>query len=230
MSLYLWINILSFAGPFILSFDRKVHFYTHWKTLIPGILVIGSIFIAWDIYFTANGIWGFNPDYLTGVEFFNLPIEECLFFFTVPYACVFIYECVKAYFPKFQPHQFAYIFVLCLSLSGIILALMYKENWYTFSALLGAAVINMIVYFGWTPKWYAHFVVTFLITTIPFLLVNGVLTGATTPEPIVWYSEEHIIGPRIITIPMEDIYYNFLMLFPIVIIHEWLGKLFKANK
>lgn len=229
MSLYLTIIILSLLGPLVLSFDKKVHFYTHWKTIFPAILIVGAIFIAWDIYFTENGIWGFNPDYLSGIYFYNLPLEECLFFFVVPYACVFIYEVIKAYFPAFQPLRFSYAFAFIFSILAITLSIIFRENWYTFSALLGAGVLNLIIYFGWTPKWYPHFVVAFIITTIPFLIVNGVLTGATTPEPIVWYSEDHIMGPRIVTIPVEDIFYNFLMLFPIVGIHEWLkGKLTKS--
>ena len=222
MSLYLWLNVLSFAGPFLLSFDKKVHFYTHWKTLFPAILIVGTGFIAWDIYFTENGIWGFNPDYLSGITIVNLPIEECLFFFTVPYACVFIYEVMKAYFPNFRPAQFAYWFSLMFTITAVSLALIYSQNWYTFYALLGAGLLNWIIYFGWTPKWYPYFVISFIITMIPFLIVNGVLTGAATPEPVVWYNENHIMGPRIVTIPVEDIFYNFFMLFPIVGIHEWL--------
>jgi lycopene cyclase domain-containing protein len=222
MSLYLWLNVLSFAGPFLLSFDKKVHFYTHWKTLFPAILIVGAGFIAWDIYFTENGIWGFNPDYLSGITIVNLPIEECLFFFTVPYACVFIYEVMKAYFPNFRPAQFAYWFSLAFTITAVSLALIYSQNWYTFYALLGAGLLNWIIYFGWTPKWYPYFVISFIITMIPFLIVNGVLTGAATPEPVVWYNENHIMGPRIVTIPVEDIFYNFFMLFPIVGIHEWL--------
>lgn len=222
MSLYLWINVLSFAGPFLLSFDKKVHFYTYWKTLFPAILIVGAGFIAWDIYFTENGIWGFNPDYLSGITIVNLPIEECLFFFTVPYACVFIYEVMKAYFPNFRPAQFAYWFSLMFTITAVSLALIYSQNWYTFYALLGAGLLNWIIYFGWTPKWYPYFVISFIITMIPFLIVNGILTGAATPEPVVWYNENHIMGPRIVTIPVEDIFYNFFMLFPIVGIHEWL--------
>lgn len=222
MSLYLWINVLSFAGPFLLSFDKKVHFYTHWKTLFPAILVVGTGFIAWDIYFTENGIWGFNPDYLSGITIINLPIEECLFFFTVPYACVFIYEVMKAYFPTFRPAQLAYGFSFVFTLTAISLALVFSQNWYTFYALLGAGLLNWIIYFGWTPKWYPYFVISFIITMIPFLIVNGVLTGAVTPEPVVWYNENHIMGPRVVTIPVEDIFYNFFMLFPVVGIHEWL--------
>lgn len=230
MSLYLWINVLSFLGPFLLSFDRKVHFYQTWWRLFPAILFVGSIFIAWDVYFTENGIWGFNPDYLTGITLFgNLPLEECLFFFTVPYACVFIYACVKAYFPSFKPSTFAYWFSLLFSLVAVVLSILYRDNWYTFSALLGAGILNWIIYFGWTPKWYSHFIVSFLITSIPFLIVNGILTGSTTPEPVVWYNDNHIIGVRIFTIPMEDLFYNFLMLFPIVVIYEGLLK-YKKKK
>jgi len=224
MSFYLWINLLTFTGPFLLSFDKKVHFYTHWKTVLPAILIVGAGFIAWDIYFTENGIWGFNPDYLSGITVVNLPIEECLFFFTVPYACAFIYEVMRAYFPNFRPAQLSYWFSLGFTIAAISLALIYHENWYTFYALLGAGLINWIVYFGWTPKWYPYFVIPFFITMVPFLIVNGVLTGAVTPEPVVWYNENHIIGLRIITIPIEDIFYNFFMLFPIIGIHEWLKR------
>lgn len=228
MSFYLTIILFSFLGPFVLSFDKKVHFYTHWKTIIPAIFIVGSVFIAWDIYFTENGIWGFNPDYLSGIYFFNLPLEECLFFFVVPYASVFIYEVVKAYFPLFQPLRFSYAFAFIFSVSAIVLSIIFRENWYTFSALLGAGLLNLIIYFGWTPKWYSHFVIAFIILTIPFIIVNGMLTGFITSEPIVWYNEAHIMGLRIVTIPVEDVFYNFLMLFPIVVIHEWLkGKFAK---
>lgn len=224
MSFYLWINVFSLLGPFILSFDKKVRFYTHWKTVFPSILIVGAGFIAWDVYFTEQGIWGFNPQHLTGITLFNLPIEECLFFFTVPYACVFIYEVVKGYLPKFIPKRFSYYFSLLFTIISIVLAIYFHENWYTFYALLGAGIINWIVYFGFTPKWYPYFIVAFLFTQIPFLIVNGILTGATTPEPVVWYNEQHIMGPRIYTIPVEDVFYNFFMLFSIVVIHEWLRK------
>jgi hypothetical protein len=50
--------------------------------------------------------------------------------------------------------------------------------------------------------------------------VNGILTGAVTTKPIVWYSENHIMGSRIVTIPVEDLFYNYAMLLPIVAIYE----------
>lgn len=229
MSLYLWINILSFAGPFFLSFDKKVAFFKKWKTLFPGIIIVGIIFLIWDQYFTENLIWGFNKAYLTGIYFGDLPLEECLFFFTVPYACVFIYECLKAYIPVLKITGFVYVFSLFFSLTGIVLAIVFSENWYTFWALLLASLLNLVVFFGFSFKWYNHFVFAFLIAFIPFLIVNGILTGGFTDEPIVWYNENHIMGARIGTIPVEDNYYNLLMLLPIVLIHEGLQSVFRKK-
>jgi lycopene cyclase domain-containing protein len=229
MSLYLWINILSLAGPLLLSFDKKVHFYTHWKTLLPAILIVGSVFVAWDIYFTDIGIWGFNAEYLSGISFFNLPIEEVLFFFTIPYACVFIYEVVKAYFPQFRPVRFSYYFSFIFTLTCFVLAGIYYDNYYTFVALLGAGLINWIVYFGFTPRWYPYFIISFLIAQVPFLIVNGILTGVATEAPVVWYNESEIIGLRIMSIPVEDVFYNFFMLFAVVIVHEYLSNLWEQK-
>src|SRR5690554_6677471 len=224
MSLYLWINILSLAGLLLLSFNKKAHFFTHWKTLIPSILIIGSIFIAWDIYFTDIGIWGFNVEHLSGITFFNLPIEECLFFFTIPSAFVFILETVKAYFPRFRPIHFSYIFSLLLTVVAVVLAIFFKENTYTFITLLSVGVLNWVVYFGFTPRWYPYFIVAFLIALIPCLIVNGILMGITTEIPTVWYNENEIIGFYLFSIPIENIFYTFLMLFSVVIVHEYLAN------
>ena len=95
--LYLLIDGLTLAGPLVLSFDRRVAFFRRWKYLFPSIGLMMAIFVPWDIAFTHMGVWGFNPQYLSGYRIFNLPIEEVLFFVVVPYACVFIYDCLNSY-------------------------------------------------------------------------------------------------------------------------------------
>jgi lycopene cyclase domain-containing protein len=47
---------------------------------------------------------------------------------------------------------------------------------------------------------------------IPFLLTNGLLTGAFLPEPIVWYNDAENLGLRIGTIPVEDALFGMLMM------------------
>ena len=63
MSLYLWLIVGTITFPFLLSFDRKVHFYTNWKFLFPAITIVALIFMVWDQVFTQEAIWGFNETY-----------------------------------------------------------------------------------------------------------------------------------------------------------------------
>lgn len=229
MSLYLWINILTLAGPLALSFDKKVAFYKHWKALFPALLLVGTAFLIWDEYFTQHGIWGFNPSYLSGVYLGHLPLEEILFFFTVPYACVFIFACIEAYFPKIEAHQFGYIFASMYTFTAMFLGIYFIDNWYTSWALIVSGILNGVFYFAKTPSWYPKFALAFVVALLPFLVVNGILTGFFTPEPVVWYNENHIMGPRIGTIPVEDMFYNFFMLFGIMLIYMTLRSQKWAN-
>ena len=52
MSYYSWILLGTIAGPLLLSFDKKVHFYTHWKSFATATIIVASGFLIWDEYFT----------------------------------------------------------------------------------------------------------------------------------------------------------------------------------
>lgn len=224
MSLYGWVMIFTIIGPLALSFDKKVHFYTRFISLYIAVLPVAFVFILWDIYFTKNQIWGFTKDYISTIKIINLPLEEVLFFILVPYACLFIYEVVQAYFPNLNLKRVVPIFNFTFIGLGAILLLFGFGNWYTTSAVLIG--ILLIIYFGiiQKTKWYYWFVMAYLVALIPFIIVNGILTGAVTPKPIVWYSEAHIVGWRIITIPIEDLFYNLALLLPITLIYERFKK------
>jgi lycopene cyclase domain-containing protein len=65
------------------------------------------------------------------------------------------------------------------------------------------------------------FWIAYCIHLIPFILINGVLTGAVTSSPVVWYSAAEIIGTRFITIPIEDFVYALTgLLLPIYIMER----------
>ena len=224
MSLYGWVMIFTILGPFALSFDKKVHFYTYFTSLFKSILPISFLFILWDILFTKNQIWGFTKEYISTIKLINLPIEEVLFFILVPFACIFIYEVVKHYFPNLKVSVFIKPFNIIFIVLGIVLIVNGIGNWYTCSAVSTGILLVLIFGVLLKKEWYGWFVVAFLVALIPFLIVNGILTGAITPKPIVWYSQDHIVGWRIITIPVEDIYYNMTLLLPITVIFEFLKK------
>lgn len=227
--LYLILDIATLLGPLALSFDKKVAFYKTWKALFPAIGIMMLLFIPWDMYFTEIGVWGFNPDYLSGIYIGNLPLEECLFFIVVPYACVFIYACLKAYFPNLSLSNsllnaivitlfFGLIFFVFLDISA-------KYTTLTFS-LLGIYLLAQKHIFK--IAWLSYFLLAYAISLIPFLIVNGVLTGSWIEEQVVWYSADHIIGERIGTIPVEDTMYNMLMLLMTIHGYEYFLKRFNA--
>lgn len=228
MSVYGWVILFSILGPFALSFDKKVNFIGYCKPLLLSIICVGIPFLIWDEFFTQLQVWGFNPTYLLGIYLGHLPLEEVLFFLVVPYCCVFVHEVLKAYFPNAKLNVLTKFFSLVMLVLSIALVILNPSNYYTLSACALTAIyisIALIRKFHWFPS----FAFTYLVCLIPFLIVNGILTGSVTAEPIVWYSEKHIIGLRILTIPFEDLFYNFSLLFPIIWIFENLRTKFSKN-
>ena len=69
-----------------------------------------------------------------------------------------------------------------------------------------------------------QFMFTYIVALIPFIIVNGVLTGSITPEPIVWYNNEENFGIRFLTIPIEDFMYYFLMFEICYLSYEYIKK------
>lgn len=213
---YFYLHLITIGPVFALSFDRKVAFYKSWRYLWPPILLVGTGFIIWDVFFTFYGVWGFNPEYLAGIHFLRLPIEEWMFFVSVPFACVFIYECLNAYFPEDSLGRVETWITNFLILVFGLTALFYYAKPYTFLTF-GLSSVFLILHRRYGTKFVRkRFYLSYIVVLIPFLLVNGVLTGAFTEEPIVAYSEQAFMGKRIFTIPVEDSIYGFLLLMSII--------------
>lgn len=223
MSLYAWVILLSFAGPFALSFDKKVSFYKEWSFVFIAALIVALPFLIWDELFTQWGVWGFNADYLLKIYIGRLPLEEVLFFIVIPYNFIFLLKVVQAYFPNRNKKRIAPVFAFIFLTTSGLWMLLYGANYYTFLATFLSATLTILLR---NRKWYQDFMWTYLLCLIPFFIVNGILTGAFTDEPIVWYSAKHIIGWRMISIPFEDLYYNYALLLPLT----WLYFSFKKRK
>ncbi|AKD05269.1 lycopene cyclase domain-containing protein [Pontibacter korlensis] len=220
MYLYLYLNIFTILFPFLLSFDKKVAFYKDWGALFPAILANGVLFVVWDLLFTRNGIWGFNEEYLTGIYLFNLPLEEVLFFLTVPYACVFIYDVLNAYIQKdlLQPYAKAIAVVLMLVLS--LIAVFSIGRLYTSVTFILLTLVHLVHLRFYGTRYLGRFYLAYLVHLLPFLLVNGVLTYL----PIVWYNDDYNLGVRLVSIPVEDTMYSMAMLLLTVSVYEGLRQ------
>jgi lycopene cyclase domain-containing protein len=221
---YALLHLFAFVPVFLLSFDRKVHYYTEWKFLFPAILIMGGFFIGWDAYKTIVGVWGFNEHYITKGSLLYLPWEEWMFFLTVPFASIFIYECLNAYFPRDPLQKWDKAITLGLIGSCFLLALITIDK--TYSSITFILTGGFLLYHWlYVPNTYRTlFYRAFLVILVPFLLVDGVLTGGFTQEPIIVYNPSEFMGIRLVSIPIEDAVYGFLHLFGVCYWMEWLRK------
>lgn len=221
---YFYLHLFTFVPVFVLSFDKNVHYYKKWKPLLPAIAIVGAVFILWDVFFTVKGVWGFNERYFAGITFLSLPVEEWLFFFTVPFACIFIYECLNFYL---KPDLLARIErPMTLGLIAIFLAVgfLYWGHLYTSTTFLLAGFFILFHFLFLDGSYRSRFYLAFLVSLLPFLLVNGVLTGGYTEQPIVIYNPEEYLGIRITSVPLDDAVYGFLLLFGVVAFYEHFRK------
>lgn len=217
---YFLLLLVTLSYPLLKSFESRVRFYKKWKYLFPSILITALIFIAGDIWFVILNIWWFNPAYITGFHIFNLPIEECLFFFIVPFSCMFIYEVLYYFIPKnILAKASIYItIILCLFLFSF--AIIYHDRFYTLVVFASLAMFLVIHQFVFKTVFLSRFYLLWIFAIFPFLLFDGIVTGM----PITIYNNSQAIGVRIVCIPLEDLFYGMLQLLLIITIYEWLKK------
>ncbi|MET4082448.1 lycopene cyclase domain-containing protein [Pedobacter sp. UYP30] len=219
---YLLINLGVIFFPLVLSFDKKVHFVSKWKFVLPAILITGVVFLIWDLLFVKLNVWSFNPGYIIGIKFFGLPLEEIMFFLTVPYACIFIYQCLNTYFPA--NHLQKYSLALSNLLLGLCIAFLFfgYNRWYTvinFGFLL--LVLGYVEYLNHKFRFMYKFYRAYLIALIPFYVVNGFLTAI----PVVIYNNAENTGIRLGSIPFEDHFY----LMGLLLMNIYLYEVFKSR-
>ena len=218
---YIYFTILaaSLLGPLALSFDRKVAFRRKWKFVLPAMILPAIFYIIWDIYFTASGIWSFNPDCITGIYIGNLPLEEVLFFFVIPYSCLFIYECFRVYFRNLKNKAHDKVILKALAVLLIIVGLVFYKKMYTSWTFIFTGIFITLLFVN--KKFFRHFdatafLISYSIILIPFLFVNGYLTSI----PVIKYNDAHNLGIKISTIPLEDVFYGMLLIMMNVAIYE----------
>ncbi len=228
MSEYLIINILIIIVPLLLSFEKKIKYYKKFPQLLISIIIVGGAFIIWDSAAANRGDWMFNSEFTIGLKIFDLPLEEILFFITVPYSTIFIYETGKFYLTKTTKKNFHIDKSIFLFLSFMFLFLSYNfsDQYYTFTVLIFCSVFLLIAVFFFKDllesKLYWIFI---LVSYLPFLLVNYFLTSL----PIVLYNPKAIWGLRFVTIPVEDFFYSFSLISFYLLVYLKSERLWKRS-
>ena len=66
------------------------------RRLLGALAPAMALFVAWDLWATASGTWGFNDDYTIGVDIpGGMAIEELVFFTVIPICGLLTLETVR---------------------------------------------------------------------------------------------------------------------------------------
>lgn len=221
---YLIFNGIVLLGPLALSFDKKVHFFTQWPIAFPAIGLSLLPFIVWDIVVTGKH-WWFNEQFTCSLRIAGLPLGEWLFFITVPYAILFVWECLNVYYPSRSLVKTSYR--LPIALIGLLIfivgisALM-QGKYYTaisFLVFTSFGVVGFVFHYHVTMT--RNFFTLFGISTILMLVFNGYLTA----RPVVLYEKVFLSGYCIGTIPIEDFFYGYSLILLNLLLYEDLKKM-----
>lgn len=206
---YILINFFTIIICFLASFHRKLGFYRYFKYYFLSSTIVAIPFILWDVYFTSIGVWWFDTQYTLGYKIGNLPLEEVLFFFCIPFSCVFTYFCFNKFYKWEWSKGFNNIIVFFSLIVCVVAGLLFSDKIYT--AVTAWATAGTLVYLHLIKRepWLTQASIIFTILMLGFFPVNGILTGTGLPSPVVNYNNADFLNFRLGTIPIEDAVYGY---------------------
>lgn len=99
MSKFSYIGVLVFIlfGTIWLEIIMQARVLRKIKRLVLTLIPVVILFVLWDYYAIINDHWFFDEDKTTGIILIGfLPLEELLFFITVPIAALLSFEAVRS--------------------------------------------------------------------------------------------------------------------------------------
>ena len=169
-------------------------------------------------------VWGFNDEYLIGVRIFQMPLEEYLFFLLIPYASVFIHYSLEYFIPKIILNESITKFItyILFVVSFAVAVFNYDKIYTVCSFGLFALLMLLQIIYKWKDA--QRFYLSFIVIYIPFYFVNNALTGNYSENPVVFYDDTENLGIRVGTMPLEDSFYCFTLLYSIVLVFEYFKR------
>ncbi|MGE5432516.1 MAG: lycopene cyclase domain-containing protein [Syntrophomonadaceae bacterium] len=225
MYTYLIINTCIIIFPLIMSFEQKVRYYRKFPRLFLSILIAAVPYIIWDSYAAIRSDWMFNIKYILGIRVFSLPVEEILFFITVPFSSIFIYESLRVYIPEKTLKLNSKVY-FAAGIAIVLISFIFIDRYYTFTVLLFTGAFLMISSILFVEIINSKIFWIFNgVMYIPFLIFNYILTSL----PVVIYSGKAVTGVRFLTIPAEDFLYSFTLLSFYLSVYSLLGNKWRVK-
>ncbi len=175
------------------------------------VLPISLAFVVWDMIVTNH--WWYFADRYTLFKVGSLPIEEILFFISVPYALLVITENIKQIkFDKFLALRWDIrqrvdvtnkINILLRAVFVLVGIVSVWQGWqYT-------AVVSLLLSIIWRSKYLNNRI--FLVGLCFTLLTTFIFNYYLTALPIVTYNLDFKSPVLILTIPVEDFIYGLIL-------------------
>lgn len=212
---------------FVASFDKRIRFDRFFGPFLLSASIVAVPFIAWDVWFTAHGVWWFNTDYTLGLVIAGLPLEEWLFFICIPFSCVFTYFCLDKFYNWESLSAFNNIIVFVVIILCAVVGLIHQDKIYTLVTALATIATLIYLHFIARVPWITQATVVYTILMLGFFPVNGVLTGTGLESPIVNYNPANFMGIRMLTIPVEDAIYGYTQFLLVLYVFQRITKNYK---
>ncbi len=213
---YILLNVLIFIGPLALSFERRIRFLQYWPKVFLSIGIVMIPFLLWDVL-VSGAHWHFNEAYTLPYRILKLPIGEWLFFITVPFSCLFVWQIIVTDTKNafLQKKIFLYDVMVLASIAFFVLFFLGKT--YTSLVCLATAITIVLDFILKTNILSQKRTYLFLgIITILVFIFNGYLTI----RPVVFYNPVYFSNIRILTVPIEDFFYGYTLILLSIIIFE----------
>lgn len=202
--IFLYLNLFLFLIPVALNIDKKIGISS---LLIPS-LIVTVIFSETGVFLAGLKVWTFNPAYLLGITYRQLPLEMYLFYFMFSFAGLGIYNYLNIKFPKNDLQKYS------LSLSNLLLGIMVAilffayTKWYTTITFALLFLLMLYVEYKNQLRFMYRFYSAFLVCLIPFYISFGILSNV----PIISYNATETIDVNLFRIPFENHFYMMGML------------------
>lgn len=212
---YLLFNVIIIACPLLLhSINRKRLYFPQWLPTLFALSAINPFFIIMDDVVT-EWFWSFNKTYILGYFIGKLPLEEVLFYFTVPISSLFLWIHIKRKLSFEKSKKFLYI-VTIFAFVLIILGL--PGKWYT---LIMGVLLMITLLLDHLLKTHLYINKTFIFFILIFNILTLIFNSYLTARPIVLYNSTVITNFHIYTIPIEDFFFGINLISLIIIFYEW---------
>jgi lycopene cyclase domain-containing protein len=210
------LNLILFVIPLLLSFDKRGQVFKDWKVLFPAVGITGIVAVIIKMFFARSKFVIYDQSQMSGITFFEIPVEAALYCFTIPFAGICIYNYLNGRFPENELEKYS------LSLSNILLGLSIAIIFFaynkayaviTFSFLLLLLLyIEYINKYRFMYRFYRAYGLFILLYILSQLLFNS--------GKAIGYNADHTLKFNLIYVPFENYFLLGLLLLSAVYLFE----------